>query len=108
MFVKKFSQQKAQNEQKRIFKHRISVYSVFSVGSQNYSFAVSSEASFSSLSFISSFSFTLKCRSVLSATIFCSTLAQAAPLHVLSFSSMLTNCTSQYMAVSWLARWVFM
>ena len=69
-----------------------------------YSFAVSSVFSFF---FISSSSFTLKCLSVLSATIFCSTFAHVAPLHVLSFSSMLTNCTRQYMAVSGLARWVF-
>ena len=60
-----------------------------------YSFAVSSVFS---LSFIRSFSLTLKCRSVLSATIFCITLAQAAPLQVLSFSRMLTNWTPQYRA----------
>ena len=46
-------------------------------------------------SFIKSFSFTLKCLSVLSATIFCITLAQGAPLQVLSFSRMLTSCTPQ-------------
>ena len=70
----------------------IFVFFVSSVGKIFYSFAVSSVFS---MSFIRSFSLTLKCRSVLSATIFCITLAQAAPLQVLSFSSMLTNCTPQ-------------
>lgn len=78
----------------KIFRHIFSRFSAMSVV-YNYSFAVSSVFS---MSFIRSFSLTLKCRSVLSATIFCITLAQAAPLQVLSFSSTLTNCTPQYRA----------